>query len=73
MVSSISPEIDLIKPIRPIDLVVFIGNENARPSIAHEISGLEHGSYAVSRVNSEWPTPSGSSPQTVNDIWADLS
>jgi hypothetical protein len=37
-----SHEIELI---RPENLAPFIANMNARPSIAHEIGGLEHGSY----------------------------
>jgi hypothetical protein len=34
-----------MEPIRPENLVPFIANMNARPSIAHEISGLKDGSY----------------------------
>ena len=37
-------DIELIEPIRPIDFVLFIRNVNSRPSIAHEIGGLEDGS-----------------------------
>jgi len=36
---------ELIEAIRPINLVRFIANVNARPSLAHEISGLKDGPY----------------------------
>ena len=37
-------DIELIKPIRPIDFIIFIRNVNTRPSVADEISRLEYGS-----------------------------
>jgi len=40
----LSLRIQEMERIRPIDLVLFITNVNARPSIAHEISSFEDGS-----------------------------
>jgi len=33
-----------METIRPTNLILFIANVNARPSIAHEIGGLEDSS-----------------------------